>query len=176
MDPFIGEIRMTAWSFAPRGWALCSGQLLPINQNQALFSILGTTYGGDGRINFALPDFRGRLPIHVGTSNALGTKAGAETSTLTVQNMPAHTHTATATPVKSLSTVGTLTNPATAYPSNSNADFSYAATAGATEFAAADSVATVVNPTGSSQPISNMMPSLSVNFMIATTGIFPSRS
>jgi microcystin-dependent protein len=176
MDPFIGEIRMTAWGIVSRGWALCSGQLLPIAQNQALFSILGTTYGGDGRVNFALPDFRGRLPIHVGTSNALGARAGAETSTLTVQNMPAHTHPATATPVKSLSTVGALTNPATAYPSNSNTDFSYAATAGATEFAAADSVATVVGQTGSSQPLSNMMPSLSVNFIIAINGIFPSRS
>lgn len=82
MDPFIGEIRMTAWGFAPRGWALCSGQLLPINQNQALFSILGTTYGGDGRVNFALPDFRGRLPIHVSQTIGLGAKAGNATTTL----------------------------------------------------------------------------------------------
>jgi len=91
-EPFIGEIKMVAFNYAPRNWALCNGQLLPINQNQALFSLLGTTYGGNGLTNFALPDFRGRAPIHMGAGYVLGSKAGQESVTLTQSQMPQHSH------------------------------------------------------------------------------------
>src|SRR5262245_39532307 len=92
-EPFYGEIRMTAFNFPPRGWALCNGQLLPINQNQALFSLLGTTYGGDGRTTFALPDLQGRVPVHAGDGSVqLGEKSGLETATLTPSQVPAHAH------------------------------------------------------------------------------------
>src|SRR5256884_8301851 len=91
-EPFLGEIKIISWNFAPKGWAFCNGQLLPINQNQALFSILGTTYGGDGRVNFALPDFRGRIPIHVGSGVIEGQKVGQEFHTVTISEMPAHNH------------------------------------------------------------------------------------
>lgn len=173
MEPFLGEIRMISCNFAPKGWALCIGQFLPIATNQALFSIIGTTYGGDGRVSFALPDFRGRLPIHVGPSNPLGAKGGTETNTLTVQNMPAHTHAASATPVKCLSVVST-SDYSTSFPANSGTDFSYSASAGATEFAADGAVTTVAALVGANQPVNNMMPSLGINFIIAINGIFPS--
>src|SRR4028119_1646231 len=96
-EPFLSEIRIMSFVFAPKGWALCNGQLLPINQNQALFSLLGTTYGGDGRVNFALPDLRGRTPIHEGSGHTLGEKAGAQSVTLTLNEMPQHTHFVNAT-------------------------------------------------------------------------------
>jgi microcystin-dependent protein len=92
-EPFLGEIRSVGFGFAPKGWALCNGQLLPINSNQALFAILGTTYGGDGRTNFALPDLRGRTPMHVGATAQLGQLAGEENHTLTTAEMPGHLHT-----------------------------------------------------------------------------------
>src|SRR5437764_8695784 len=91
-EPFLAEIKIISWNFAPSGWALCNGQLLPINQNQALFSILGTTFGGDGRVNFALPDLRGRSPYHVGNGHFLGERGGEESHTLTQSEMPAHIH------------------------------------------------------------------------------------
>src|SRR5512135_649055 len=91
-EPFLSEIRLMSFSFAPRGWALCNGQLLPINQNQGLFSLLGTTFGGDGRVNFALPDLRGRTPIHVGSGHTLGEKAGEQAHTLNISEIPTHTH------------------------------------------------------------------------------------
>src|SRR5262245_40855584 len=95
-EPFLSEIRMFSFSFAPRGWALCNGQLLPINQNQALFSLLGTTYGGDGRVNFALPDLRARVPVHVGNGHTLGERGGEQAHTLLMAEMPAHSHVAQA--------------------------------------------------------------------------------
>ncbi len=95
-EPFLSEIRIMSFVFAPRGWALCNGQLLPINQNQALFSLLGTTFGGDGRVNFALPDLRGRTPIHVGSSHTLGERGGEQAHTLTIAELPQHTHVANA--------------------------------------------------------------------------------
>src|SRR3954465_14097152 len=93
-EPFLSEIRIMSFVFAPKGWALCNGQLLPINQNQALFSLLGTTYGGDGRVNFALPDLRGRTPIHMGQGHTLGERAGEQAHTLTIAELPTHNHVA----------------------------------------------------------------------------------
>src|SRR5215207_4061389 len=91
-EPFLSEIRVMSFVFAPKGWALCNGQLLPINQNQALFSLLGTTFGGDGRVNFALPDLRGRTPIHVGSGHTLGERGGEQAHTLSIAELPTHTH------------------------------------------------------------------------------------
>src|SRR5690606_32185220 len=91
-EPFLSEIRIMSFVFAPKGWALCNGQLLPINQNQALFSLLGTTFGGDGRVNFALPDFRGRTPIHVGSGHTLGERGGEQAHTISIAELPTHTH------------------------------------------------------------------------------------
>src|SRR3954466_12076495 len=95
-EPFLSEIRLMSFVFAPKGWALCDGQLLPINQNQALFSLLGTTFGGDGRVNFGLPDLRGRAPIHVGSGHTLGERGGEQGHTLSIAEIPTHTHSATA--------------------------------------------------------------------------------
>src|SRR6266480_5432762 len=96
-EPFLSEIRIFSFGFAPKGWAMCNGQLLPINQNQALFSLLGTTFGGDGRVNFALPDLRGRVPIHVGSGHTLGERGGEQAHTLSISELPLHTHVANAT-------------------------------------------------------------------------------
>src|SRR5687767_11128153 len=91
-EPFLSEVRLMSFGYAPKGWALCNGQLLPINQNQALFSLLGTTFGGDGRVNFALPDLRGRAPIHVGSGHTLGERGGEQAHTLSIAELPTHTH------------------------------------------------------------------------------------
>src|SRR5262245_32644411 len=109
-EPFLGEIRVVSFVFAPKGWALCNGQILPINQNQALFALLGTTYGGDGRVNFALPDFRGRVPTHFGDDLTLGQRAGAETVTLATANLPQHDHAlrASAAPASSTAAGGNV--------------------------------------------------------------------
>src|SRR5438876_9316933 len=98
-EPFLSEIRIMSFVVAPKGWALCNGQLLPINQNQALFSLLGTTFGGDGRVNFALPDVRGRTPIHVGSGHTLGERGGEQAHTLSISEIPTHTHTVNATTI-----------------------------------------------------------------------------
>src|SRR5438552_1783648 len=97
-EPFLSEIRMMSFSFPPKGWALCDGQLLPINQNQALFSLLGTTYGGDGRVNFGLPNLQGRIPIHMGSGHTLGERGGEQAHTLSISELPTHTHTLQASP------------------------------------------------------------------------------
>src|SRR5205085_3430055 len=106
-EPFLSEIRIMSFVFPPKGWALCDGQLLPINQNQALFSLLGTTFGGDGRVNFALPDLRGRVPIHVGSGHTLGERGGEQAHTLSIAEIPTHTHTLLAS-----NNAGTGANPA----------------------------------------------------------------
>jgi microcystin-dependent protein len=174
-EPFIGEIMMFGGNFAPRGWALCNGQLLPIAQNTALFSILGTTYGGDGITTFALPNMQGRVPMHWGTGpgltpHAIGESSGTESVTLVSSQMPAHTHLATAS-----STDGNSTSPAnavwaTAVDANSQQVSSYGTTANTTMSPQAFSLA------GGSQPHDNMQPYLCVTFIIALEGIFPSRS
>lgn len=163
-EPFLSEIRMFSFSFAPKGWALCNGQLLPINQNQALFSLLGTTFGGDGRVNFALPDLRARTPIHVGSGHTLGERGGQESHTLSVAELPEHTHAANAT----------SSNASAAVPSSS---LGYARSGSQMygEQANLVSMATqAVGNVGGSQAHLNMQPFLTVSFCIALQGIFPS--
>jgi microcystin-dependent protein len=165
MEPYLGEIRMVGFSFAPRGWAFCNGQVLPIHQNQALFSILGTTYGGDGRTTFALPDLRSRAPIHAGNV-PLGTPNGEEVHTLSSAEMPVHTHRAIA---NTDANSATLTSPA----GNLWANGGQAAYAGAGNGSMASAA---VGQSGNSQAHDNMSPYLVVNFIIAVQGIFPSRN
>lgn len=162
-EPFLSEIRIMSFVFAPKGWALCNGQLMPINQNQALFSLLGTTFGGDGRVNFALPDLRGRTPIHVGSGHTLGEKGGEQAHTLTQSEMPAHTHVLNAT-----SDNGTVPGP------SGNV---YAKTLGLSYSSATQLVAMsteTVTSVGGSQAHLNMQPFLTLSFCIALQGIFPS--
>lgn len=165
-EPFLGEIRLFAGNFAPKGWAFCDGQLLPISQNTALFSILGTTYGGNGQTTFALPDLRGREPIHAGQgpglqSYTLGESAGEEAVTLNVNQLPAHTHAQPATNADE----GT-NKPGSAVPAKGGVY-------------AGSSDGTTMSPTtvsGGSQPHDNRSPYLTVSFIIALQGIFPSRN
>lgn len=167
-EPFLAEIRMVGFNFAPRGWAFCDGQILPINQNQSLYSLLGTTYGGDGRTSFALPDLRGRTPVHVGPGHREGQKSGEETHTLSVNEMPQHSHVLHAT-----STDANTPNPTTSAVLGSVPTRIYA------EFDASRAVSlhpgTITN-VGGSQAHENMQPYLAVNFVIALQGLFPSRN
>ena len=160
-EPFLSEIRIVSFNFAPKGWALCNGQLLPINQNQALFSLLGTPFGGDGRVTFALPDYQGRMPIHVGAGHTLGERGGETAHTLTISELPEHTHVPQAS-----SATGRATGPAGNIFAASRG--SYAASA--TVATRANAVASV----GGSQPHLNLPPFLTLNFVIALQGIFPS--
>ncbi|MQY09985.1 hypothetical protein SRB5_00890 [Streptomyces sp. RB5] len=167
MDPFLGEIRMAGFNFAPVGWALCNGQLLSINQNTALFSLLGTTYGGNGTTDFALPDLRGRVPMHPGqgpglSSHDLGEAGGTETVTLTTGELPPHTHALTG--VNSRQDTNRVPGAA---PANGGYYSTEAPTAAMHPGA--------VQPTGGGQPHPNVQPYLCVNFIIALSGIFPSR-
>jgi microcystin-dependent protein len=164
-EPFIAEIRMVAFNFAPRGWALCDGQLLPIAQNQALFSLLGTTYGGNGQTTFALPDLRGRSPVHPGSELQLGQAGGEENHTLISSEMPAHTH-----PVKGDAAEASATTPAANVWAASTSN-PFSSSAPNTVLSAAS-----VGTAGSSQPHPNLQPYTVVNFVIALTGIFPSRN
>jgi microcystin-dependent protein len=163
-EPFMSEIRIMSFNFAPRGWAFCNGQLLPINQNQALFSLLGTTYGGNGQTNFALPNLQGRVPIHMGAGFVEGQAAGQESHTLTIQELPTHTH--------------QLNGSAT------NADI---VTPGANLLAQSSQLygpltqLTPLDPStdgavGGSQPHQNMQPFLTLSFCICLVGIFPSQN
>ncbi len=160
-DPFLSEIRIVSFNFPPKGWALCDGQLLPINQNQALFSLLGTTYGGDGRVNFALPDFRGRVPIHVGSWHTLGERGGEQAHTLSTTELPEHSHNVTAASA-AVNTGSPLNN-----------------TFGSLSGGYASRPLAAMNPgavsnVGGSQAHLNMQPYLVLNFVIALQGIFPS--
>ena len=166
-EPFLAEIRIVGFSFAPRGWAFCDGQILPINQNQLLYSLLGTTFGGDGRTTFALPDLRGRVPIHKGSSNVtnhlLGHRGGGETHSLAANEMPQHTHAA-----KASSNTANNPNPGARVLADSAPNELYG---GATSLQAMRS-GTIANA-GGGQAHSNMQPYLAVNFCIAILGLFP---
>ena len=163
-EPFLGEIRILSFSFAPSGWAFCDGQTLPINQNQALFSLLGTTYGGNGISTFALPNFQGRVPMHVGPGFVLGQTLGEAGHTLLVNEMPSHTH----VPVGSSNTPH-VASPAGAYwPTTSGGSYAPSPTTTLAPQAIASG--------GGSQPHDNMSPYLTLNFCIALQGIFPSRN
>lgn len=162
-EPFLSEIRIMSFVFAPKGWALCNGQLLPINQNQALFSLLGTTFGGDGRVNFALPDLRGRTPIHVGGSHTLGERGGEQAHTLSISELPTHTH------VLKASAANSDNNDPTGRLLGGNVPAVYHA---ATNLVSLNP-GTITN-TGGSQAHLNMQPFLTLSFCIALQGIFPS--
>jgi microcystin-dependent protein len=162
-EPFLAEIRIMSFVFAPKGWALCNGQLLPINQNQGLFSLLGTTFGGDGRVNFALPDLRGRTPIHVGSGHTLGERGGEQAHTLSISEIPTHTHT-----VKASSSPGNAVDPANNVL-GSPLNLSYR-----TPDALGAMIAGTVANVGGSQAHLNMQPFLTLSFCIALQGIFPS--
>ena len=168
-EPFLAEVRMVGFNFAPRGWAFCDGQILPINQNQSLYSLLGTTYGGDGRTSFALPDLRGRTPIHVGSSNGThhtqGQKSGEETHTLAVAEMPSHNHTIQA------STDNASANNPTGQVFARSAERTYHELANGAGLRSGS----LLN-TGGGQAHDNMQPFLAVNFCIALQGLFPSRN
>ena len=168
--PFLAEIQIMSFNFAPKGWALCNGQLLPINQNQALFSLLGTMYGGDGQTNFALPNLQGRVPIHVGNGHTQGEAGGESSHTLSVSELPAHTHTASAT------SDAHVASPENYQPVPSGALFGVVngAYTGATNLAAL--LPSTLGNVGGSQPHENMQPYLSLSFCIALQGIFPSRN
>lgn len=166
-EPFLSEIRMVSFNFAPKGWALANGQFLPINQNQALFALLGTTYGGNGQTTFALPDFRGRVPIHFG-AHTLGETGGQESHTVTNQEMPQHIHFVTAIDNNSANN----NNPIGNYLSNTLPNNFYSNSAGSPVVMNP----TTVSNTGGSQPHNNMQPYLTINFIIALQGIFPSRN
>jgi microcystin-dependent protein len=161
-EPFLSEIRIMSFVFAPKGWALANGQLLPINQNQPLFSLLGTTFGGDGRVNFALPDVRGRTPIHVGSGHTLGERGGEQAHTLSIAELPQHPHVLNAAGDNSTTNLpggNLLASAANMYGDVSNL--------------------TTLNPTsvsnvGGSQAHLNMQPFLTLSFCIALQGIFPS--
>jgi len=162
-EPFLSEIRIMSFNFPPKGWALCNGQLLPINQNQALFSLLGTTFGGDGRVNFALPDLRARTPIHVGGSHTLGERGGEQAHTLSIAELPQHVHVARAS-----STTGSSQD-ATNNVLGTVASRIYTDPSALTSL----SPSTITN-VGGSQAHLNMQPFLTLSFCIALQGIFPS--
>jgi microcystin-dependent protein len=164
-EPFLGEVKIVGFNFAPRGWATCDGQLLPINQNQSLYSLLGTAYGGDGRTTFALPDLRGRTPTHVGDGYQWGQKGGAETQTLNVNEIPAHTHPASASgdatnaPVPAGNILATPSQPLYVAPANLK-----------------QMHASSVSSAGDGQAHDNMQPYTVLNFVIALRGLFPPRN
>jgi microcystin-dependent protein len=164
-EPFLGEIRIFGFDFPPKGWAYCDGAFLPINQNQALFSLLGVTFGGNGQTTFQLPDFRGRVPIHAGDGFTLGNSGGAEAHTLSIAELPMHTHFVSAQNV-----TATTPDPTNALlAASSSAVGSVYGTA--TQLVAMGSSA--VTNTGGSQPHQNMQPYLALNFCIALQGLFP---
>lgn len=171
-EPFLGEIDLVAFGFAPKGWAFCAGQILPINQNQALFALLGTTYGGDGQITFALPDLRGRRAIGLGQgpglqNYSLGQTGGEETVTLTLAQLPSHTHSAQA-----FSGLGAAAGPGANFWASQSQVFLYSnAPSGTTSMAGA-----AIGAAGGSQPHDNMPPYLVLNYIIALQGIFPSQN
>ncbi len=163
-SPFLSEIRIMSFGFPPKGWALCNGQLLPINQNQALFSLLGTTYGGDGRVNFALPNLQGNVPMHMGNGHVLGERGGEQGHTLSISEIPTHTHIPSG-------------NSGAANTSSPIGNFS--ANAGKSNFNSASNTSLApqaIGNVGGSQAHLNMAPFLTLSFCIALQGIFPSQT
>lgn len=170
-EPFLSEIRIFSFNYAPRGWAMCNGQLLPINQNQALFSLLGTTYGGNGQTNFALPNLQGRVPNHFGSGHILGEVGGEIAHTLSISEMPTHTHLLS----NNMAVVDAATNATQGVPTGN-----FWANNGKTHYSTSQpnavmSPAAVTN-VGGSQPHINMQPYLVLNFCIALIGVFPSQN
>jgi microcystin-dependent protein len=164
-EPFLSEIKIFSFNFPPKGWAFCNGQFLPINQNQALFALLGTTYGGNGQTTFALPNLRGRVPLHMGNGHSLGEAAGSTSVTVNIQQLPTHLHQA----MTSNNSANQTTNPTGNHLGPVN------------NLYAAPSQLVTINPAtvssvGGSQPHNNMMPALVLNFCIALQGIFPSQN
>ena len=171
-EPFVGEVRMFAGNFAPRGWAFCDGQLLAVSQNDALFSLLGTIYGGDGRTTFGLPDMRGRLAMHAGSGpglspRQLGSKAGSETETLTTNQLPNHNHT-----VGASNTAGSSTTPNGAFAKDITGSNVYVQNMTVPTNLSNNSI----NPVGGSRSHTNLMPFLCIHYIIALFGIYPSRN
>lgn len=164
-EPFLGEIRMMSFTFAPKYWAQCNGQILPINQNQALFSLLGNKYGGNGQTTFALPDLRARVPIHFNATQTIGSLGGEQNHVLTLAEMPAHSHSLTGTSSSAEIKIAT-----DAYLAS--ADNTYTAVSGNLTPMAASEVGT----TGGGQPHENMQPYLAINFCIALQGLYPSQN
>jgi len=173
-NPYLGEIRMFAGNFAPRGWALCEGQLLQVSQNDALFSLLGTIYGGDGRTTFGLPDLRGRVPIHTGTGpglspRAIGSKAGSEEVTLTAAHLPAHAHTWQAS-----SLAGSESQPAGNVTGGNLSVDAYRGAVAAPQDLAPQAIANA--GAGAPSAHTNLQPYTATNYIIALTGVYPSRN
>lgn len=162
-EPFLSEIRLMSFNFAPSGWALCNGQLLPINQNQALFALLGTTFGGNGSTNFALPDYRGRTPIHVGAGHTLGERGGEQAHTLSIAELPQHNHVLR----------GSANQAGSDSPGSDEVPGSGVAIYGPAQALTAMDSSTIASA-GGSQPHPNMQPFLTISFCIALQGIFPS--
>ncbi|MCP3962043.1 MAG: phage tail protein [bacterium] len=173
-EPFLAEVRIVGFNFAPRGWAFCDGQILPINQNQSLYSLLGTTYGGDGRTSFALPDMRGRTPMHVGSSNGQshqqGQKSGEETHTLSAGEMPQHDHVLEAT-----NNSANQPSPLGHVPAQVSAGVDFVYSSASDNLNANLNSASIAN-VGGGQAHNNMQPTIAVNFCIALRGLFPSRN
>ncbi|BCG77404.1 phage tail protein [Mesorhizobium sp. 113-3-3] len=165
-QPYVGEVRMFAGNFAPAGWMFCEGQLLPISENETLFNLIGTTYGGDGESTFALPDLRGRLPLHQGNGFTLAETGGAEEITLTIQQIPAHSH----------PFLGNIGNGSQASPQNNVLASSTLVQLYAAETADANMATSAISSVGGSQPHTNFQPYLCVNFIISLFGIFPSQT
>lgn len=176
MEPFIGQICLFGFNFAPRGWAQCNGQLLSIAQNTALFSLLGTTYGGNGITTFGLPDLRGRVPMHMSNTHPLGETSGAESATLTVNQLPPHSHPVIATASMACSSdAGTADSPAGNIPAGSATDENYAAAGAANGAMAPLNVSGSTGVVGGGLPVPTLPPFQVMNFCIALQGIFPSR-